>query len=129
MLDMTTLLAQAQPPAEPKGAEKPGEPPASSPFLLLGLLAVMAYFMLIAPARKEKQKRQELLNALKKNDEVVTAGGIIGIVANIKDNADEVTLKSDETRLRVLRSSIVRIVSTKEEPKDQGIDTRIKAKE
>ncbi len=59
-----------------------------------------------------------LFNSLKKNDEVLTSGGIIGTVANIKDD-NEVVLKLDESsnvRIRILRSSIIRILT----PKDQG---------
>jgi preprotein translocase subunit YajC len=86
-----------------------------APFLLMILAFV---FLIILPARrKERAQREMLFNALKKNDEVLTSGGIIGTVANIKD--DEVTLKVDESsnvRIRILRSSIIRILT----PKDQG---------
>jgi preprotein translocase subunit YajC len=58
-----------------------------------------------------------LFTALKKNDEVVTAGGIIGVVQNIKD--DEVLLKIDDNaKMRVLKSSITRII-----PKDSPAPT------
>ena len=56
---------------------------------------------------------------MKKNDEVLTASGIIGIIAMVKD--DEVVLKVDESsnvRLRVLKSSIVRVLNPKEPAKD-----------
>jgi len=51
---------------------------------------------------------------LKNNDRVVTAAGIVGIVVGLKDTEDEVTLKTDDssnTRIRVLKSSIVQITS------------------
>ena len=100
---------------------------------MLPMLAIMAlfFFLIILPAqRREKKQREMIMAALKKNDEVVTAAGIIGVVAHIKDNADEVTLKIDDNaRIRVLKSSIVRIV-TKEEGKDSaasaGANTNIK---
>lgn len=90
------------------------------PFLLIfGLF----YFLVILPSRRrERQQRDQLFGALKKNDEVLTSAGIIGTVANIKD--DEVTLKVDESsnvRIRVLKSSIVKIMSAKE-GKDVGSD-------
>ena len=88
------------------------------------LIIGVFYFLIIMPARKrERQQREMLFNTLKKNDEVVTSAGIIGTVANIKE--DEVTLKVDESsnvRIRVLKSSIVRIVSPKEPGKDAGTD-------
>src|SRR5262245_27114069 len=69
-------------------------------------IVILFYLMLIAPARRENKQRQLLLNALKKNDEVLTSSGIIGVVSSIKDKEDEVTLKieGDNARIRVLRS-------------------------
>jgi preprotein translocase subunit YajC len=101
--------------------EKPA--PEGDPFLRmlvpLILMMVAFYFLLIRPQRRrDREQREMLFNSLKKNDEVLTSGGIIGIVANIKDD-NEVILKLDESsnvRIRILRSSIVRILT----PKDQG---------
>ena len=66
-----------------------------------------------------QKERDSLVTSMKKNDEVLTASGIIGIIAQVKD--DEVILKVDESsnvRLRVLKSAIVRIVKPKEPVKD-----------
>ena len=55
---------------------------------------------------------------MKKNDEVRTASGIIGVISTIQPDSDQVTLKlEDNARVRVLKSSIVRILK-KEEPKE-----------
>jgi preprotein translocase subunit YajC len=59
-----------------------------------------------------EQERQRLLNSLKKNDHVLTSGGIYGTVQAVKDN--EVTLKIDEAsnvKIRVARSCIVGVVN------------------
>src|SRR5215472_1290105 len=88
------------------------------PFLIIGLLG---WFLMIRPMKRQEQERQALLTALKKNDKVVTSGGIIGIVASIKEKEDEVTLKVDESsnvRLRVTKGSIVRILGGDEANKD-----------
>lgn len=68
------------------------------------------YFLIILPTqRKERKQREALFAALKKNDEVVTAGGVIGVVQSIKD--DEVVLKIDDNaKMRVVKSSIARII-------------------
>jgi len=86
----------------------------SNPFMLLPLILILFWFMVLLPnQRRERRERENLLNALKKNDEVLTNAGIIGIVANVKDT--EVSLKIDEnTRMRVLKSAIVKILTTKE---------------
>ena len=87
------------------------------PFLAIGLLF---YFMLIRPQRREQAKRQDMLANVKKNDRVVTIGGVYGVVMNVHREADEVTLKVDETtntKLRVTVSSIARIIG--DEPAEE----------
>jgi preprotein translocase subunit YajC len=104
---LTTLLADV----EEKAASE-NQPLWSlllPPFVIIALF----FFLIILPAqRREKKQREALNSALKKNDEVVTSAGIIGVVQNIKPDEDEVTLKVDDNvRIRVLKSSIVRIKS------------------
>ncbi len=80
------------------------------PFLAIGFLF---YFLLIRPQRREQARRQAMLAAVKKNDRVITAGGIYGVVTNVHAEADEVTVKVDEatnTKLRVTLSSITRVL-------------------
>lgn len=75
------------------------------------LAAVALYLMVFRPMKREKQQRQDLLDTLKKNDKVITIGGLIGTVANITPDGKEVTLKVDDnTKLRFLRSSIQTVV-------------------
>jgi len=83
--------------------------------MLIPMVAIMFlfYFLLIVPQRKEQRKRQEMLAALKKNDRVITIGGIYGVVTNVHREADEVTLKVDEatnTKIRVTLSAIARVL-------------------
>ena len=82
---------------------------AQSPLPMLVLVFVAAWFLLIRPARvRDRQQRDMLNNNLKKNDRVITNSGIIGTVANIKD--EEVMLKLEEGRMRILKSTIARIL-------------------
>ena len=83
-------------------------------------IILLFYFFLILPQRKEQRKRRDMLTTLKKNDRVVTAGGIYGIVTNVHFEADEVTIKVDEstnTKLRVTLGSIARVLG-EEKPGD-----------
>ncbi len=83
------------------------------PWTIWVVLGAMAYFLLYLPSKREKAKRKSLLDGLKKNDKVVTAGGIIGTIASISPDSDEVTVKVDDnTRIRFRRSSIQLIVDT-----------------
>ncbi|HTI52162.1 MAG TPA: preprotein translocase subunit YajC, partial [Planctomycetaceae bacterium] len=66
---------------EPKKGPGPGGDFAM--FLPFVAIAVLFYFLLIRPQRREQASREQMLSALKKNDKVVTIGGMIGTVANI----------------------------------------------
>jgi preprotein translocase subunit YajC len=66
------------------------------------------YFLLIRPQKKAQQRHQELVKGLKKGDEVMTDGGIIGQVIHLKE--DRVTLKTGgDTRIEVARAKIARV--------------------
>ena len=79
---------------------------------MLAIFAIV-YFLLFRPQRKEQDRHQKMLAALKKGDEVVTAGGIIGTVVHAEE--DRLTIRSGEsTRLVVERSRIARVTSQKE---------------
>jgi len=77
----------------------------------LGLIFLIFYWLLIRPQRKERQKHDALIAGLKKGDEIVTTGGIIGTVVHL--DADRVTLKTAEnTRIVVERSKVARVTPT-----------------
>jgi preprotein translocase subunit YajC len=101
---LLTLLAQTD--------NQQGGPPLAS-YLMFGL-PLLLLLMFWRTSSKQKREQQNALAGLKKNDKVVTQAGILGVVVAIKENEDEVTLRVDDTsntRIRVLKSSIVRINS------------------
>jgi preprotein translocase subunit YajC len=88
---------------------------------LIGLLLVVFYFMMIRPQRRDQARRQEMLNGVKQNDHVVTIGGIYGVVTNVHRDADQVTIKVDEsnnTKIRVTLGAIARILG--DEPSNEA---------
>jgi preprotein translocase subunit YajC len=105
-----------------QASDTPAAPGLLFTLLPLLVIGVIFWFLMVRPMKRQEQERQALLGALKKNDKVVTSGGIIGIVAAIKDKDDEVTLKVDESsnvRLRVTKSSIVRVLGGEDASKEQ----------
>jgi preprotein translocase subunit YajC len=89
--------------------------------LMLGLGAFMVMMIFTGGRRqkKEKREREEMLNALKRNDKVQTIGGIIGVVAEVR--TDEVVLKVDDAghnRVRFARSAIQQVISSRGGPAD-----------
>jgi len=109
MLYASVLVAQVA-----EDAKKDEGPGALVNFMPIILIVIVFYFLIILPNRKDKQQRQTLMGALKKNDKVITSGGIVGVVVNLKEGTDEVTIRSDETKLLILRSSIARIITEPE---------------
>lgn len=78
---------------------------------LLQMLAFVAiiYFLMIRPKMQQEKKHRERIKQLRRGDEVVTAGGIIGEVVNIKD--DRLTIKSGETRFIIVRDRVAEVRS------------------
>ncbi|MBT8335922.1 MAG: preprotein translocase subunit YajC [Gemmatimonadetes bacterium] len=85
----------------------PREGASAGMVFLLNIAAFVAifYFLLIRPQRQEAKRHQEMLASLKKGDEIVTSGGIIGTVVHAAD--DRLTVKSgDNTRFVVQRARV-----------------------
>ena len=85
------------------------------------MVAIFAifYFLLIRPQKKEQQRHQSMIVALKKGDEVVTAGGIIGTVVHAEE--DRITIRTAETtKLVVERARIARVASDKSDAKPEA---------
>ncbi len=87
----------------------------------LGLLFVVMYFLMLRPQRKKDQERREMLSSIKRNDHVVTIGGIRGVITSVKE--DELVLRVDDAkdvRLKFSRSAISRVLKPAE---GEGADT------
>jgi preprotein translocase subunit YajC len=111
------LLAEA---ADPNAGGGGGNPLGLLPGLLI--IVVLFYFLMIRPERRKQASHRALLEQLKKNDRVVTIGGIYGVVTNVQRDADEVTIKVDEatnTKLRVTFGSIARVLSEQTATEDK----------
>jgi preprotein translocase subunit YajC len=96
--------------------------------LMFGSMFAIFYFLLLRPQRKAEQERVTMQGKIKKNDHVITSGGLKGVVTSVKD--DEVTLKVDETnnvRIRFQRSAIVQVVSEGAEASPDTADGGSKA--
>ena len=109
---ITLLLAQATPPeGAPSGAD-PNPTPGllQSPLAMMLLIFVIFYFILIRPQKQKQKKLEEQRNALKSGDKVITAGGIHGLVTNVK--AHSVTLKvADNVKIEFEKASIGTVIS------------------
>jgi len=82
-----------------------GQAGAMQMFFPLVIFVVIFYFFIIRPQKKRQKKHDELLGSLTRGDRVVTAGGFIGIVREVKD--DSLILEiADGVKVRVLKGSV-----------------------
>lgn len=101
-------------------------------FLPLVLIFVVFYFLLIRPQQRKAKDQRSMLDALRRGDRVVTAGGIIGTVARV-ESPEEITVDiADGVRVRVVRSTITSVLAKPDpaaarEAAKQRDETRVKA--
>lgn len=114
MTDFLSLALFAQP------ADGQGGGSALPLFLFqIAMIFGIFYFLMIRPQQKQKKAHEERLRNIKKGDEIVTAGGIVGEVVHIRETVkdgqrqpsmdDRITIKSGESRLIIERARIARV--------------------
>ena len=93
------------------GAKKQDQGPGLLMYLMPLFIIFMLWQFMYSPRKREEKKRAERINTLKKNDRIVTIGGITGTVASISEDHQFVTIKvEDNTRIKMLASSIQTVV-------------------
>jgi preprotein translocase subunit YajC len=114
-------LFAAGPDPAPGGGAGGGEPGGIPfPVMAIIMIVVLGYFLVWAPERKKQRAYKDQLAAIKKNDRVVTIGGIYGVVANINREADKITLKVDDnTKIDFTLGAISRVVTVESQDKDK----------
>lgn len=82
-----------------------------SPFFLPVALIVLMYVMIFLPQKRREKKTKEMLDALSEGNQIVTIGGVVGKIVNIKD--DEVTIESsiEKTQMKVMKWAVREVVS------------------
>ncbi len=95
--------------------------------LQLVLLGAIFYFLLIRPGQKQRKEQESTLFSLRKGDEIVTVGGVVGEIIHIKESLkdgapaktleDRITIKSGESKLVVHRGRVHQVI------KPSGSDT------
>lgn len=81
-------------------------------FLPLIIFFVAMYLVLILPQKKRDKKYREMLAALKVGDEVVTIGGIIGTISNLKDDTMVISVGADQTKIKMEKTSIKNVIKS-----------------
>ena len=102
----TLFLLFAQGPA---GGQAAAEIPFYLNPLFLMAMVVLFFFVVMWPAQRRQRKEQEqMLANIKPGSKVVLSSGIVGTVSKVHDDG-ELTVRSDEAKLRVLRSAVISV--------------------
>ena len=98
------------------GAEEGGGP---SMFVILLVPLAIFWFVAIMPERRERKRKQAMIADLKKNDRILTTGGMYATVAAVNEN--DVTIRFDDgpVRVRALKSAIATVIDP-DAGKEQG---------
>lgn len=78
---------------------------AMQPLILMAIMFGVFYFLLIRPQVKRQKQHQSMLDALKKGDEIVTRGGLIGKITGITGQKLVIELQ-EKVRVRIVRSAV-----------------------
>ena len=77
---------------------------------LIAIFAIM-YFLLIRPQQKKVKEPKAIVAALRRGDQVVTQGGIIGKVSKVKDDAEVEVEIAEGVKVRIVRATITQVLS------------------
>ncbi|BBU55731.1 MULTISPECIES: preprotein translocase subunit YajC [Mameliella] len=83
-------------------------------FLPLILIFAIMYFLLIRPQQKKMKEHQKMVGALRRGDQVVTQGGLIGKVAKVKDDKEIEVELAEGVKVRVVKQTIAQVLSKTE---------------
>jgi preprotein translocase subunit YajC len=75
------------------------------------LIAVVFYFLLFMPMQRQKKRQQQMVNALKAGDTVLTSGGIMGTVTAVDGDTIVLRVKPDNLKLQFARSAVSTVVN------------------
>ncbi len=111
VVSLLPLLAQAAAPAaSPAGQPQAAPFVAQLPFFLM--MGVLFYFILIRPQQKRAKEQAALISAVRSGDEVVTSGGLHGIVTNAREAGSKTVLVkfAENVKIEVDRSAITAVI-------------------
>tara|TARA_B100000427_G_scaffold310633_1_gene300593 strand:- start:399 stop:686 length:288 start_codon:yes stop_codon:yes gene_type:complete len=86
-------------------------------FIPLILIFVIFYFFLIRPQQKKVKEHKTMVENLKRGDQVVTSGGIIGTVERVMENDRAEVIIGDDTKVEIIKSTGVQGLLKAQEPK------------
>ena len=97
------------------------------------LIFIIMYFLIIRPQQRRVKEHQAMIEALRRGDEIVTAGGLVAKISRVKEGDEEIEAEiADGVKVRIIRSTITTVVSkttpAEATPKAANSDSKSAAK-
>ena len=83
-------------------------------FLPLILIFAIMYFLLIRPQQKKVKEHQAMIEAVRRGDQVITQGGIVGKITKVKDDGEVEVEIADGVKVRIIKSTLAQVLSKTE---------------
>jgi preprotein translocase subunit YajC len=96
--------------------------PMGGTVIYLVLMVVIFYFLLIRPQKKREKQTRMMLNEMRPGDEVVTIGGVMGNIVNIKEDRVVIETGANRTKLTFEKSAIKTVLTVHEDEEEYEIE-------
>ncbi len=91
-----------------------------SPIIMLVLMIGVFYFMMIRPEQKRKKEAEQMRSAVKVGDKIITIGGVIGVVVNVKEDSYVMETSADQVRVEFAKWALSSNETAKENAKAEA---------
>lgn len=83
-------------------------------FFMVGLMMLFWVVVVLPAGRRQKKEQEQMLATLKPGAKVVTTAGIVGKVVTAKDGDEEIVIRSEDAKFKILRSAVMKVLGTEE---------------
>ena len=108
-MTFTALIAEDPTPA-PAGKAAGEAPFWANPLFMVAIFGLFFLVVMLPAQRRQKREAAKMLETLKPGSKVITSSGIVGTLVKIKDGGEEAIIRTEDTKLCVLKSTITRVV-------------------
>lgn len=115
MTKMSSLISLPEILAQTTAPGGQPQPSAFWQFMPMILLFAAMYFLMIAPQRKKQKQHEQMLKSLESGDEIMTNGGIFGVITNVKEDRFVVRI-ADNTKIEIAKGFVQAVLSKKSAP-------------
>jgi preprotein translocase subunit YajC len=102
--NLSTILAEAVPAT---GTQSNPTGDLLRMVVTFALFGVIFYFVLLRPQQKRARQQSEMLKSIKSGDKILTTGGILGVVVNVKDKS--LSIRSADSKMEITKSAVAEI--------------------